>query len=53
MTSGGVPPGMAGRFEQTPGERREPPGSPNPRFRSGQKRPSVIARLVARLRGRS
>jgi hypothetical protein len=52
MTSGGVPPGMAGRFEQPSGERGDKPGGPNQRFLAGKNRPGLIARLKARLRRR-
>jgi hypothetical protein len=43
---------MAGRIEQTSGERGGQPGGPNQRFVPGKKRPSLIARLKARLRRR-
>jgi hypothetical protein len=52
------PPGMAGRFEQTSGERGGNPGEPNQRLIPGKKRPglkkrpSLIARLIAQLRRR-
>jgi hypothetical protein len=43
---------MAGRFEQTSGERGGPPGGPNQRHDPGKKRPGLIARVMARLRRR-
>jgi hypothetical protein len=65
MTGWWPPPGMAGRLEQTSGERGDPAGGPNHRLRTHddrgepldrlprrRNRAGVIARLKARLRRR-
>jgi hypothetical protein len=65
MTGWWPPPGMAGQLEQTSGERGDPAGGPNQRFRNHndrrepldqlppkRNRSGLIARLKARLRRR-